>query len=79
MARADRIAPFSARLARPKRIAVAAVAMWTIWVTAYVVGLSHTSVYRAYAHVAGRELSVSADQALTTWVLWFTSLSTFSP
>ncbi len=71
--------PFSARLARPKRIAVAAVAMWTIWVTAYVVGLSHASVYRAYPHVAGRDLSVSADQALTTWVLWFASLCAFLP
>jgi len=71
--------PFSARLARPKRIAVAAIAMWTIWVTAYVVGLSHASVYGAYAHVAGGELSVSADQALTTWVLWFASLCAFLP
>ncbi len=71
--------PFSARLARPKRIAVAAIAMWTIWITAYVVGLSHASVYQAYAHVAGGELSVSADQALTTWVLWFTSLCAFLP
>jgi cytochrome c oxidase assembly factor CtaG len=71
--------PFSARLARPKRIALAAVAMWTIWVTAYVVGLSGASVYRAYAHVAGRDLSVSADQALTTWVLWFSALCAFLP
>jgi len=71
--------PFSARLARPKRIALAAVAMWTMWVTAYVVGLSHASVYRAYAHVAGRQLSVSADQALTTWILWFTALCAFLP
>lgn len=71
--------PFSARLARPKRIALAAVAMWTMWVTAYVVGLSHASVYSAYAHVAGRQLSVAADQALTTWILWFTALCAFLP
>ena len=71
--------PFAPRLARPKRIALAAVAMWTIWVTAYLVGLSHASVYRAYAHVAGRDLSVSADQAITTGVLWFTSLCAFLP
>jgi len=71
--------PFSPRLARPKRIAVAAVAMWTIWITAYVVGLSHGSVYRAYAHVPGRDLSVSADQALTTGILWFMSLCAFIP
>jgi cytochrome c oxidase assembly factor CtaG len=71
--------PFSPRLARPKRIAVAAVAMWTIWVTAYLVGLSHVSVYRSYRHVAGRDLSVSADQAFTTGVLWLTSLCAFIP
>jgi len=71
--------PFAPRLARPKRMAVAAVAMWTIWVTAYLVGLSHAPVYRAYAHVAGRDLSVSADQAITTAVLWFMSLCAFIP
>ena len=71
--------PFSPRLARPKRIALAAVAMWTIWVTAYLVGLSHASVYRSYDHVVGRNLSVSADQALTTGVLWLTSLCVFIP
>ncbi len=71
--------PFSPRLARPKRIALAAVAMWTIWVTAYLVGLSHASVYPSYNHVVGRDLSVSADQALTTGVLWLTSLCAFIP
>jgi cytochrome c oxidase assembly factor CtaG len=72
-------APFTPRLGRPKRIAVAAVAMWTIWVTAYLVGLSHASVYRAYAHVPGVDLSVQADQAIATGVLWFTSLCAFVP
>jgi cytochrome c oxidase assembly factor CtaG len=71
--------PFVPRLSRPYRIAVAAIAMWTIWVTAYLVGLSHVSVYGAYAHVAGRDLSVSADQSITTGVLWFTSLCAFLP
>jgi cytochrome c oxidase assembly factor CtaG len=71
--------PFAPRLARPKRIALAALAMWTIWVTGYLVGLSHASVYRAFPHVAGRGLSVAADQAMATWVLWFTSLCAFLP
>lgn len=71
--------PFVPRLARPKRIALAAVAMWTIWVTAYVVGLSHAPVYRSYAHVAGRDLSVWADQAITTGVLWGAALCAFLP
>jgi cytochrome c oxidase assembly factor CtaG len=71
--------PFAPRLARPKRIAVAAITMWMIWVTAYLVGLSHASVYRSYPHVVGRDLSVSADQAITTGVLWFASLCAFLP
>jgi hypothetical protein len=53
--------------------------MWMIWVTAYLVGLSHASVYRSYPHVVGRDLSVSADQAITTGVLWFASLCAFLP
>jgi cytochrome c oxidase assembly factor CtaG len=71
--------PLSPRLPRPKRIAVAAVAMWTFWVTAYLVGLSDTSVYRTFPHVAGRDLSVSADQELVTGVLWLASLCVFIP
>ncbi len=71
--------PFAPRLARPKRIALAAVAMWTIWVTAYLVGLAHAPVYRAYAHVPGGALSVWADQAITTGVLWLTALCAFLP
>jgi cytochrome c oxidase assembly factor CtaG len=71
--------PFAPRLSHPLRIAVAALAMWTIWVTAYLVGLSHTSVYVPYHHVAGRDLSVWADQALTTALLWLASLAAFLP
>jgi len=71
--------PFAPRLTRPQRIAVAAIVMWTIWVTAYIVGMSHTSMYRAYAHVAGRDLSVSADQAFSTGILWLASLCAFLP
>jgi len=71
--------PFSPRLARSNRIAIAALCMWTVWITAYLVGLSHVSVYRSYPHVVGRDLSVSADQALATGVLWLTSLCAFVP
>jgi hypothetical protein len=43
------------------------------------VGLSHGSFYGAYVHTPGRDLSVSADQSLTTGALWFTSLCGFVP
>ena len=53
--------------------------MWTVWITAYLVGLSHVAVYRSYPHVVGRDLSVSADQSFATGVLWLTSLCAFVP
>ncbi len=71
--------PFAPRLDPPRRMAVAAVSMWVIWVTAYVVGLSHGAVYTAFSHSAGRGLSASADQAVTTAVLWLASLCAFVP
>lgn len=71
--------PLAPRLSRPHRIALAAISMWTIWVLAYLVGLSHGSWYPAYPHHAGQGLSVSADQQLTTGLLWFISGCAFIP
>jgi cytochrome c oxidase assembly factor CtaG len=66
-----------ARLTPAQRLAAAALVMWTIWVMAYLVGLSHNSWYRAYDH--GGWLSVSADQQLTTGLLWALSGAAFVP
>ena len=71
--------PLLPRLSRPHRVALAAVSMWTIWVLAYLVGLSHASWYHAYAHHPGVGLSLSADQQLTTGVMWFVSGCAFIP
>ncbi len=71
--------PLVPRLSRPHRIALAAISMWTIWVLAYLVGMAHGSWYTAYPHYAGRGLSTSADQQLTTGVLWFVSGCAFIP
>ncbi len=71
--------PLTPRLSRPYRVALAAVCMWTIWVLAYLVGLSHASWYHAYVHHAGSGLSLSADQQLTTGVMWFISGCAFVP
>lgn len=70
--------PLRPRLSRPKRIALAAVAMWTVWVSAYIMGLSHGSVYSHYHQLAGG-LSVAADQELATFVLWFIAAAAFVP
>ncbi len=71
--------PLTPRLSRPHRVALAAVSMWAIWVLAYLVGLSHASWYHAYVHHAGSGLSLSADQQLTTGLMWFISGCAFIP
>jgi cytochrome c oxidase assembly factor CtaG len=71
--------PLTPRLSRPSRVALAAVVMWAIWILAYLVGLSHASWYHAYSHHAGSGLSLSADQQLTTGVMWFVSGCAFVP
>ena len=71
--------PFTPRLSRPNRIALAAVSMWAIWVLAYLVGLSHASWFTAYVHHPGSGFSLSADQQLTTGMMWFISACAFIP
>ena len=71
--------PLKSRLSRPNRIALAALSMWTIWILAYLVGLSHASWYHGYAHIAGGGFSLSADQQLTTGVMWLVSGCAFIP
>jgi cytochrome c oxidase assembly factor CtaG len=71
--------PLVPRLSRPNRVALAAVCMWTIWILAYLVGLSHVAWYHAYLHHPGQGLSLSADQQLTTGTMWLVSGCAFIP
>lgn len=71
--------PLHPRTTRPQRIALSAVAMWSMWILAYLLGLSHSSWFHAYRHVAGRGLSLVADQALATGILWAASGLAFAP
>jgi cytochrome c oxidase assembly factor CtaG len=71
--------PLSPRLPAHARIAVSAVSMWTIWIAAYVVGLTNSDAYRVYASVAHRSLSVAADQQLTAGLLWAVAAIAFMP
>ncbi len=71
---------FAARassLTHPQRLAACALVMWAVWVMAYLVGLSHGSWYRAYDH--GQWLSTSADQQISTALLWAVSGVAFAP
>jgi cytochrome c oxidase assembly factor CtaG len=71
--------PLMPRLARPHRVALAAVSMWVIWVLAYLVGLAHGTWYHGYVHTPGHGYSVSADQQLTSGIMWFVSGCAFIP
>lgn len=68
--------PLAPRLAAsPGRAILAAVAMWTIWILAYLGGFSH-AWYPAYVHRGG---DAAWDQQITSAVLWFASAAAFIP
>lgn len=67
------------RLARPKLAAIAAVAMWTIWIVAYVTGMSHSSLSLVGGHAATTAFSVAVDQQLAVAVMWGVPAICFMP
>lgn len=71
--------PLSPRLTRPHRVGMAAVVMWVIWVLAYLVGMAHGAWYHGFDHSAATGMSVSADQQLTTGIVWMVSGLAFVP
>jgi cytochrome c oxidase assembly factor CtaG len=71
--------PLTPRLTRPHRVAMAAVVMWVMWVLAYLVGLAHGAWYHGFDHTVATGISVSADQQLTTGVVWAISGCAFVP
>jgi cytochrome c oxidase assembly factor CtaG len=73
-----RCPPLEPRLSHPWRGVVAAVTMWSVWITAYVVGFSHAAWYVAFPHPIGG-LSTSADQELSTGAMWFGAAAAFVP
>lgn len=73
-----RCPPLEPRVPPPWRALVGVLTMWGVWVVAYVVGFAHVPWYSAYHHVAGG-LGASADQELSTGVLWFGAAASFVP
>ena len=71
--------PAPADLPRPARAAMAAAAMWTIWVLAYLTGMSGTSWFAAYRHGAPGGLSAAADQQIAVAILWAVPALCFLP
>lgn len=72
-------APFRPTTARPYRIGVSAIAMWTIWVIAYLMAMAQNSWYSGFRHVSGRLFSLATDQQVTTALMWFISACAFMP
>ena len=70
--------PSAPRRPRPGRALVAALAMWSLWAIAYVLGFAHTSVVHAYDQ-AGSQLGTVADQEITAFLLWAAAGVAFVP
>lgn len=64
---------------RPYRIGISAGVMWIAWVVAYLDGMSHSSWYNVFHHVAGRGISKAADQQLSAGTIWMVSAAVFVP
>lgn len=67
--------PFLPTIARPLRAAFAALPMWVIWASAYIMAFSHTVWFTAFArrHSLGQHshgLGIAADQQVAAGLLW---------
>ncbi len=71
--------PAPDQLPRPARAAMAAAAMWTIWVLAYLTGMSGPSWFAAYHHIPAGGLSAAADQQIAAAILWAVPALCFAP
>lgn len=71
--------PFRPTTARPYRIGVSAIAMWTVWVIAYLMAMAQNSWYTGFHHVSRRLFSLAVDQQVTTALMWFISACAFLP
>jgi cytochrome c oxidase assembly factor CtaG len=71
--------PAPGELPRPARAAMAAAAMWTIWVLAYLTGMSATSWFAAYHHGTPGGLGAAADQQIAVAILWAAPALCFLP
>ena len=70
--------PSAPRRLRPERALIAALAMWSVWAIAYVLGFAHDSVVHAYDQ-AGSHLGPVADQEIAAFLLWAAAGAAFAP
>jgi hypothetical protein len=53
--------------------------MWTIWVLAYIMGMSKMAWPAAYSHATGHGLSTAADRQFAVAVMWAVPALCFPP
>jgi cytochrome c oxidase assembly factor CtaG len=61
--------PFLPRVSRPVRAVFAALPMWTIWASAYIMAFSHTAFFTVYAGASRHHLGIALDQQLAAGLL----------
>jgi cytochrome c oxidase assembly factor CtaG len=71
--------PLVPRPTRPQRAAFAALPMWAIWASGYIMGFSGTTWFGALAHAPGHGLGTVADQEIAAFVLFVIPGLTFVP
>jgi cytochrome c oxidase assembly factor CtaG len=71
--------PLVPRLGAFRRAVLGALAMWLIWIEAYLIGMAQSGWYRDFTHVPGRGLSQAADQQVAAVALWFIATVVFVP
>lgn len=70
--------PVEPRLPRPQRALIAALAMWSTWAVAYVLGFSSHGLFSAY-DAAGSGLGAVADQEIAVFLVWAVAGFSFVP
>ena len=70
--------PHQPELTRLRRAVIATLAMWSVWVIAYLLGFARGSVVHAYDG-AGSSLAAVADQEITAGLLWLVAACCFLP
>lgn len=71
--------PRQQALPRPLRAAMAAFAMWTIWIIAYITGMSAAPLLRAGPGLTASALNAAADRQLAAAILWAVPAVCFVP
>jgi cytochrome c oxidase assembly factor CtaG len=70
--------PLAPRGRGPQRALIAALAMWFIWITSYILGFANGVVFHAYQRASGG-LGAVTDQELATLLMWLVAGLCFAP